>query len=351
MTIRLGVIGAGDVAWRDYLPEIGRLTGASVEVITSMDGRRARDAATHFSIPRWGAGVDAVLEADVDAVVNLTPSAAHASINRQCIGAGKHVYSEKPFAATLSDADELINLAAQRGVTLVCAPSVMVFPQVRRADETIHRGDVGTVWSVVGQFLGGRPPWDGYASDPTPFFAAGAGPLRDIGVYPLHAVTGLIGPAHSVVAYSVKTQASFQPDDGPMARRRVPVVADDLWHVMLRLRGDVIATLRSDFATAGTTAIPDVEINGEGGSLSLALIDMTAPLVVHRGGTTETFLAPNARAEGPDHLLGVQHLVDCLTHGTSNLLSAEHARHVIEIIEAAERSATTGNTVHLTTTF
>jgi predicted dehydrogenase len=54
---------------------------------------------------------------------------------------------------------------------------------------------------------------------------------------------------------------------------------------------------------------------------------------------------------GPDHILGVQHLVDCVRERRHPVLSAEHAIHVLEIVEAVRRSAETGRAVEVLSTF
>ena len=48
---------------------------------------------------------------------------------------------------------------------------------------------------------------------------------------------------------------------------------------------------------------------------------------------------------GPDHLLGIRELLDCITEGRAPVPSARHAVHVLEVIEAARESARTGRTV------
>ena len=57
------------------------------------------------------------------------------------------------------------------------------------------------------------------------------------------------------------------------------------------------------------------------------------------------------RSAGPDHLLGVEHLVECLSSGTRSIPSIDHAIHVVEIMEAASRSVTAGRACDLETTF
>lgn len=55
----------------------------------------------------------------------------------------------------------------------------------------------------------------------------------------------------------------------------------------------------------------------------------------------------------PEHHVysDIMHLVDCIRNDKQPLVTAEHARHVIEIIEAGYRASETGQAVDLTTTF
>ena len=136
-----------------------------------------------------------------------------------------------------------------------------------------------------------------------------------MGVYPLHAVTGLLGPAVTVVAMSDRTRSGFTVAEGPYAGRRVAVESDDNWQVVLRLAGGTLATVQSG-SCIGQPLGPDLELNGELGTIALSLIEGSHPVRVFtadRGWFEEP--VAHARPEGPDHLLGVEHLVDCIEHG------------------------------------
>src|SRR5262245_65565550 len=117
MTLRLAIVGVGDVAQRDYLPEFGRL-GDRVELVVacSRTADRARDVAERFRIPRWTTSYDeAVAVDDVDAVLNLTPFSLHVEVTLAALEAGKHVYSEKPLALTSAEARVIADRARRSG--------------------------------------------------------------------------------------------------------------------------------------------------------------------------------------------------------------------------------------------
>ena len=217
-TVKLALLGCGDVAQRDYLPEMHRLAGrAELVAVCGRTPERVRQVADQYDIPaRYDDYRTMLAESDAEAVINLTPIQTHTETTLAALAAGKHVYSEKPVATTLDDARRIRDEADRRGLTLVCAPSVLLFPQVRFARELVASGRIGTVHAALGRGYGGVPPWSGYPSDPSPFFARGAGPLADMGVYPLHAITGILGPVET-------GQRLRRPGAGQLHHRGRPV--------------------------------------------------------------------------------------------------------------------------------
>ena len=344
--VRLGVVGVGDVAQRDYLPEAHRLAGqAEISVLCGRNPERVRHAASQYGIPAWTTDYEEMLAGDIDAVVNLTPVPVHETITRAALRSGRHVYTEKPLASSSGPARELRDEAESRGLVLVCAPSVLLFPQLQRVREIVGSGLLGIVWSARAQALGGIPPWAGYDSDPSPYFSAEAGPLVDMGVYPLHALTGLLGPVRNVTAMARRTRESFTILSGPRSGQVVRVEGEDQWQLILDL-GTCLASVEANFATVDSAAA-DCELRGDQGAVAFSLLDVGAAVSVREPGAEgwSDFPAGGERRSGPDHILGVLHLAECITTGRPPLASATHAIHVLDVIAAARQSARSGQTM------
>ncbi|SUE43775.1 Gfo/Idh/MocA family protein [Roseomonas gilardii] len=113
MRLKLGVLGAGHFGRFHVLKAAA---GPRVELVGLHDHDPARAAAVAAE-----AGVQALSAAEViaraDAVIVATPTAFHHGLARQALEAGRHVLVEKPIAATLAEADDLIALAASKGAT------------------------------------------------------------------------------------------------------------------------------------------------------------------------------------------------------------------------------------------
>jgi predicted dehydrogenase len=350
--LRLAIVGVGDVAQRDYLPELGRLADrVELTIACARRPERVREVAERFGIPRWTTSYqEAVGADDVDAVLNLTPFSLHVGVTLAALAAGKHVYSEKPLALTSREARSIADEAERRECVIVAAPSVLLFPQVRRAQAILANGDIGTVFTARGHGQGGVPPWEGYFSDPSPYFAHDGGPLLDMGVYPLHALTGLLGPVRQVSALSSRTRESFDIAEGPFAGRSIPVEAADNWHLVLRLDGGTLCSVEANNVASGALA-PELELRGERGTLGISLLDVSQPVALEVDGVGRSELVPHERAAGPDHVLGVEHLVDCVEEGLEPIVGVAHAGHVIDVLEAAALSADEGRTVEVRSDF
>jgi predicted dehydrogenase len=348
--IKLALLGAGDVAQRDYFPELHRLDDRVARVaICALSPDRARAMARQYHFDSWYSNGDygrMLSENEIDAVANLTPIQLHYETNLGLLNAGKHVYSEKPLAGTVSEARQLQQQAKEGGLTLVSAPCVMLWPQIKLAQALLGQGEIGDVYSARAYGHGGVPPWSGYSSDPSPFFARGGGPAMDMGVYPLHALTGLLGPVMRVSAMTSRTQAGFVMADGPAAGKYVPMEVDDNWQMLLDFGNSRIAYVAANNCVQDTRS-PQLELHGLKGTIALNVIDVSAPVEVFRAGQGwQTISLPRTgRAAGPDHLLGIEHLVDCIQTGREPILSAQHATHVLEIIATAARSSAEGRTL------
>ncbi|ETX05829.1 Gfo/Idh/MocA family protein [Candidatus Entotheonella palauensis] len=84
--------------------------------------------------------------ANLDAVAIITPSETHYDLARTCLQHGKHIFIEKPFVATEAQADELINLATQKNLTIMIDHTFLFSSPVRKIKELIDDDVLGTLY-------------------------------------------------------------------------------------------------------------------------------------------------------------------------------------------------------------
>jgi predicted dehydrogenase len=355
---RLAVVGCGDVALRRYLPTLAAMA-AGVDLVACCDADAARARAAVADSAGWAPGVRAARDVSevvrserLDGVLNLTPPNAHAEVTSACLEAGVHVFSEKPLATELGAARELVALAAADSTMLLCAPAVMATARFRWLSDLIASGRIGRITLAVGQIANlGPAAWRAYTGDVGAYYRPGAGPLLDQGVYVLHAMVGLLGPARRVQAFS----ATAMPERTSTSGAGIPVEVADHWLVQLDFGDDVLAQVLSSYAAPGSRA-PLLELHGERGSIS---VSETPPLT--DAGPVDLYLEDgwnrNVRPPEPPRAadsmigVGVAHFVGCLAGREAPVLTADRALHVLEIALKSEESAAGGEALRLETSF
>jgi len=145
--LRIGLIGAGTIAWSAHLPAINRLA-PKIELVAIADVRLevAQRAADRFGAEAAYDDYQHLLaRPDIDMVDICTPEFLHAEQTIAAAAAGKHVICEKPMSATVAEADAMLDACRQAGVRLMVAHSRRFTPRYQRIREAIDRGAIGDV--------------------------------------------------------------------------------------------------------------------------------------------------------------------------------------------------------------
>ncbi|MBA3842401.1 MAG: Gfo/Idh/MocA family oxidoreductase [Actinobacteria bacterium] len=99
---------------------------------------------------REAASIDEVLDQDdVDAVAIVTPVSTHYDLAAKALRAGKHVFVEKPLAASSRDAAELIGIAEARGLVLMPGHTFLYSPPVVKIKQLFDSGELGEILFVT----------------------------------------------------------------------------------------------------------------------------------------------------------------------------------------------------------
>jgi predicted dehydrogenase len=367
--LRVGVLGAGMIATHPtgVLPNVEMIEDrVAMAAIASRTRRSADEVARRFGIPSVYDTLTEMLErAELDVVLNLTPGPAHSATNLEILNSGTHLITEKPIAGSLEDADAIIDVARERELLVVVAPPWMLDPRRILARRLARTGSIGKVAFARSRSSHAGPAAMSWPADPSWFYAAGSGSLLDMGVYGITEVTGILGPAKRVSAFSGVTAETRVARGGPFDGRVINVSADDNTLLLLDFGDSTFAVVDATYNVHAAVS-PSLELFGLEGTLNLSepfwATRGQAPLEVYRidvvpghGGWTAPELAglrdAQERFEGLKRAILVSHFADCLDTGMKPVLSAEHARHTLEIMIAAQRSADSGRVVDLTTVF
>jgi len=278
---------------------------------------------------------------ELDLIVNATPVPDHEQVSRAGIEAGLHVYSEKPLAITYVGACELISAARARGVRLVAAPDSTTKPWFDVLNRLVESGELGTIHSAYGRIS------DNMSSDgqfrSAWYVGPSGGVLRDLGSYQLTELTALFGPAASVTA----TLRTVVPLRTIAAGRVVRVESEDLAVVTLAMKNGVVATIDA-CSSDGAWEDPRLEIRGTEGTVQIRHSSSDTFEIVSRAGGTRIVSVPTA---SNSWCSGVREFAEDIVTGSGLAMTAEHAAHVVEIIEGSISASRTSRSTELRSNF
>jgi predicted dehydrogenase len=166
-------------------------------------GSRRLDTAAEFAQTygferAYGSAAELAADPDVDVVYVASPHSDHLAGARACLEGGKAVLVEKPLTTDPELTDELLALAADRGLFCMEAMWTRIHPLIRRAAELVHGGELGTVRHVSASFgFAFDGPDTHRLLDP----AQAGGAILDAGVYPVHAVQLFLGEPDQVLGF------------------------------------------------------------------------------------------------------------------------------------------------------
>jgi predicted dehydrogenase len=177
------VLGAARIAELAIVGPAG-VTGTRLVAIAARDRARAAAYAAQHGVERALASyADVVAAPDVEAVYNPLPNALHGTWNLAAIDAGKHVLSEKPFAANAEEAADVAAAAHDRGVLVIEGFHYLHHPVTRRLHELLAAGDLGELVHVETTIEIEDPG----PRDPRWSLDLAGGATMDLGCYSLHA--------------------------------------------------------------------------------------------------------------------------------------------------------------------
>jgi predicted dehydrogenase len=360
----MGVVGAGSIGIRAALEHLSlpdvqdrvRLTA----VCDPVPGR-AKAAAEKYRVPAAYETLEELLaDRNVDAVTIGSPIGIHFEQGMQAVSAGKHAHFNKTMTTTADEAVTLIKEAGKAGVKLVASPGQMVRPLNKRIRKLIQDGALGRLsWAATGASFGSyhereelrmgsdvltniNPAW--YWRKP------GGGPLYDMTVYGLHTLTGILGPAKRVTAMS-----GVGIKEREYLGKMYPSDAEDNTLMVLDFGDTTFAFVYGTFA--GTlTEFGQPSFFGTKGSITGAKLNGEPIDYPGKGDPNAHHFGPHItgkhREMGEAHVFeDMMQLVDYVRVGTPPVATAEHAAHVIEIIDAGLKASETGQTQALRTTF
>ena len=188
--IRWGILGTGAIA-AAFATALRQVTDATLFAVGSRSQTSADDFAQTHDVGRaFASYAELAADPDVDVVYIASPHTAHFEHTMLCLGAGKHVLCEKPFALNSTQTEQMVALAKHNGLFLMEAMWMRFIPLIIELRRRVDAGEIGPVRMIQADF-GFRAPRNPHSRLFNPELAGGA--LLDLGIYPLAFSALLLG--------------------------------------------------------------------------------------------------------------------------------------------------------------
>ncbi len=367
--MKIAIIGCGFVA--DYYlrclelhPQL-QLLGVTDKVPSQY-----QRVSAFYNVPTFDSVDELLANDDVRLVLNLTNPRDHYEVTRQCLLAGKHVYSEKPLSTELDQAEELLQIANERGLHLSSAPCSLLSESAQTIWKAIREDRVGKIRLVYAEMDDGlvhKLPYQHWISEsgaPWPYkdeFEVGC-TLEHAGYY-LTWLPAFFGPATKVTAF-----ADCLVDDKLENETLQPADAPDFSVACITFESGTVARLTCSIVAPhdhNLTLIGDDGILGmEDCWLYRDRVFLRRRMRIRR----RVFMSPlkqtialasdkDARlpkrngAQQMDFCRGVAEMAEAINQQRSPRLSGQYSLHVNELVLAIHQASNDGCTYKMKTRF
>ena len=321
--VRYAVVGLGWISQAAFLPGVEHTGNSEVVAFVSGHEEKAEEVGEKYGVKRilgYEQLGELLSSGEIDAVYLATPNFDHVALAVETLDAGVHLLLEKPMAVSVEQCERIIAASDRSGAKLMIAYRLHHEPGTLKAMERVRNGEIGRLRFFNSSF---SQPVSGQNHRAKHGFWAG--PVPDMGPYPLNMVRNLFGAEPiEVSATGVRTDERFNFDD------------------------TVAVTLRFDKARVATCVmsynggdVDDFRIVGERGDLYSnpayqVASSMKHELTVNKKKSSESF-------KTTDHFGGeLKYFSDCILEDRRPEADGEEGMLDIRVIAAIEQALETG---------
>ncbi len=338
----IGIIGSGNIS-DAYLK--GATTFPVLKIIACAD---VNAEAAVAKAGNWGIealSVDAILaDPRIAIVLNLTTPRHHVAVGLQALAAGKHVYSEKPLAVELAEANRLVAAAHGAGLRVGCAPDTFLGGAHQTARAALDRGVIGEV--IAGSCFMMVPGHELWHPNPEFYYQAGGGPMLDMGPYYLTCLVNMLGPVKAVMG---SAQASYQTRTiGSGVRAGVEFGVTVPTHIsgLIQFESGAAVTITTSF-DVWKHQQNHIELYGRKGSMVVSDPNQFEGqiLVSDHGADWVSVAQTHKYGDGNYRILGLADMAQAIHDKRPHRASLELSLHVLEVMEGLVTSAHEGRRI------
>lgn len=252
--LRWLVIGLGEIAARRVLPAIGDESRSRLAGVVTREARKAE----LLGVPAFAAVDEALRTGSFDAAYIASPVFLHAPQTIEALQSGVHVLCEKPMALNWTEAQSMVEAAAQSGRVLGVSYYRRTYPKVHRAMELIEQGAIGhpvMAFASCHTSVPSDPKRQAWMLNPA---QAGGGPLYDVGSHRIDLLNYIFGVPQQVQACLSNAVHKIPVEDSATVLIKYPQGV----HAIIDVRWNSGAA-QDEFRIVGTEGVLDLTpLNG-----------------------------------------------------------------------------------------
>ncbi|WKZ88263.1 Gfo/Idh/MocA family oxidoreductase [Ralstonia pickettii] len=327
--VRYAVVGAGWISQAAFLPGVAQSGNSVVTALVTGDEAKATALADRYGIQHVHGYADydqLLASGDIDAIYLALPNDMHRQYALPALQRGVHVLLEKPMATSEADCEAMIEAARAGNAKLMIAYRLHFEPATLAAIELVRTGKLGRIRAFSAMFSQSVAPSNHRANH-----GYWAGPVSDMGVYPINAVRNLFGEEPiEVSACGVR-----DPD--------LPFNFDDTVSVTLRFADHRVAQFVVSYSGA---SIDQYRILGTKGDLEVSPGFMFGVGLKYRatidGKTHEQAFDATDQFGGE-----LQYFSDCILNNREPEPNGEEGLADVRVLAAIERALESGQPQNL----
>lgn len=325
---RVGVIGVGGVSQLFHIPILKKSGLAEIHAVADADYAKVAAFAEKEKIPRFYRDAEKVFaDPDIDAVHINTPTNSHLALTLTALEAGKHVLVEKPMARKSEEAQRMVQAAKKAGKHLMVGMNLRFRPDVMILHEFVRGGELGTVRVIRASWLKRKETWSR-----SPWLhesrISGGGVLMDLGLQLLDVCWWTLGKP-KIKRVSCNT-----------SRDRLNLRVEDTFSAYFTFQGGAALQLNSTWAYMSDESAAMTVFSGNKGIAELNPLKITK--VIHGNLVNVTPAGPQLKATtlyNKSFEYELEHFYNVIAGKAKPVSIAEDSAYILEVIEAAYRSA------------
>lgn len=333
---KVGLIGCGNIS-NAYFSNNAKFSFFEITACADLNLEAARNKAGQWNIPKACSVQELLDDPEIALVTNLTIPKAHGPVMLSCLEAGKSVYTEKPFTVTREEAQNVMALAAEKGLRVGSAPDTFLGGSHQTCRQLIDDGAIGDVVAVSAFMM--SPGHESWHPSPEFYYKLGGGPMFDMGPYYLTDLVQLVGPIESVSSYARITHGKRTITSQPLAGTVMDVEVPTHVAGSFQFQSGAIGTLVMSFDVRSHT-LPHIEIYGTKGSLFVpdpngfgGAIELRIPGQDPRTIEPQFPFVDNARG------IGLADMVLAMQDERNHCCNERLAYHVLDVMHAFHESS------------